>query len=291
MSIKDIGLAILVAFIWGGNYVAMKFSAIELPGFLAASLRFFITALILLPFCQKARTSFKNLYFISLTSGAYIGLIYYSMYLGINTCLGIILMQLNVPFAIFIARFLLDEEFTKESLLGIFVAFLGMIFVVGAPDAVGNYGSVLIMLVAAFSCALFSVQSKQLSKISPINLIFWTHLIAAPHLLLVSYFLEDITFENFNNISTEFWFYILYSILFSCIMGIASRIYLLRKYPVYKVVSFNLLIPFFGMSSSIFFENQIPSWHIIVGGAIIMLGIVVSQSNFWKFGKQIYENN
>jgi O-acetylserine/cysteine efflux transporter len=110
MSFKDICLAILVAFIWGTNYVAMKFTAIEMPGFLSASLRFMLTALILLPFCKRPNISFKNLYFVSITSGAYIGLIYYSMYLGINTCLGIILMQLNAPFSMFIAKFILNEK-------------------------------------------------------------------------------------------------------------------------------------------------------------------------------------
>lgn len=291
MNIKDVCLAVLIALIWGLNYVAMKLTAIEMPGFLSAAVRFILTAIILLPFATRPKISFNKLYYISVISGAYIGLIYYSLYLGINTCLGIILMQLNAPFTILIARISLKEEFTLESLIGMGIALIGVITVVGAPSAVGDGFAVFVMLGAAFCCAIFSVKSKESNKVSPLNLIFWTHLIAAPHLFLVSNILDGNSLNYFDNLSNQFWFYLMYSILLSCIFGIAIRIYLLRKYPVHKVVSFNLLIPFFGVISSMIFEKNIPSWHIFVGGAIIMVGIGITQSKFWKFGKQIYENN
>jgi len=171
MSLRDIFLGILFALIWGLNYVVMKFTTHEVPGFLAASIRFTLTSLVLLPFARKIEFSWKSLYFASLSSGAYISLIYYGMYLGINTCLGIILMQLNALFSIFIAKIVLGERFTYESLLGIAIALVGIVLVVGNPDNVGNYKAVFIILLAAFCCAIFSIQSKQLNKISPISLI------------------------------------------------------------------------------------------------------------------------
>lgn len=291
MTLKDILLALLIAFIWGLNYVAMKVTAMEMPGFLSAALRFALTALFLIPVARKPDISFKKLYYISLISGAYIGLIYYSMHLGIDTCLGVIIMQLNAPLTILIARIILKETFTKESIVGMGISLVGVIIVVGAPSSVGNSYSLFIMLLAALCCAGFSVKSKEVSQIEPLNLIFWTHLIAAPHLLIVSSILEVNPLEYIHNFSSNFWVCLLYSILFSCIFGIAARIYLLRKYEVHKVVTFNLLVPFFGVSSSMLFEHHIPSWHILVGGVVIMIGITVSQTKISIFRELVHENN
>jgi drug/metabolite transporter (DMT)-like permease len=40
---------------------------------------------------------------------------------------------------------------------------------------------------------------------------------------------------------------------------------------------FNLLVPFFGISISILLLDEIPSWHVIVGGLITLGGIAVTQ--------------
>lgn len=288
MSLKDILIAIFISFIWGGNYVAMKFTTVEVPGFLSTSIRFLLTSIILIPFVKKIDIKIKKLYPISLVSGAYIGLIYYAMHMGINTYLGIILMQLNAVFSIIIANFVLKEYPTPESSLGIVIAFLGMIIVVGAPDAVGNYLAVLVILSAAVFCAIFSIKSKILNTVPPITLIFWTNLIAFPHLLLISYLLEGNPVEFIKSTNYMFWIYLFYSIIASCIFGISLRIYLLRKYPVYKVVPFNLLIPFFGFSFTAIIEKSIPSLHILLGGIVIICGISITQI---KSKKAILKNS
>lgn len=283
MTVKDTLLAILVAFLWGANYVAMKSSITDVPGFFATANRFLITALILLPFISKLNISLQKLYPISIVSGLYIGLIYYGMHIGINTCLGIILMQLNAPFTVILARIFLKEEISLVATIGIIIAFIGMTIVVGAPSAVGNYFAVFVVFMAAIFCAVFSIQSKNLITVPPIDLIFWTHLIATPHLFLISYFLEGKPIDFWYKMSVPFWLYILYSALISCIIGIALRIYLLRKYPVYKVVPFNLLVPFFGFTFTIIFEKAFPSWHIFIGGGVLILGVAITQINFkWK---------
>lgn len=287
MKIKDIIIAIFISLIWGGNYVAMKLTTVEVPGFLSAAIRLFLTALVLFPFISKIDIKVKRLYPISLVVGAYIGLVYYAMHLGINLYLGIILKQFNAVFAILIANIVLKEPFTIEGVLGMIVAFIGMVIVVGTPDAIGNSFAALVVLVATVFCAIFSVKSKVLKNIPSITLIFWTSLIASPHLFLLSYFLEGSPLKFIQDTDYTFWLYLSYSIFVSCILGISLRIYLLRKYPVYKVVPFNLLIPFFGFSFSAIVGESMPSWYVLSGGMIIVFGIAITQVRLKELFKKI----
>ncbi len=274
----DVCIAFLVAFFWGSNFTAVKLSIIEIPGLLALSLRFLLTAIILLPFITKPKISFAKLYLVSLVFGIfYIGLLYYGMHLGLNTSLTIILIQLNIPFSIIIARIFLKESLTLKTILGVAIAFLGMAVVAGTPHLIGNNVAVFILLLSAFFYAIFNIQSRKLKEIPPSSLLCWTSLISMPHLFMISYFIDGNPIDLMQNLSHIGWASIIYSAAISGALGITLWIYLLQKYPISQVMPFNLLVPFFGISISILLLDEIPSWHIIVGGLITLGGIAVTQ--------------
>ena len=135
MKRSDILIAILVSFAWGSNFIAVKYTVIEIPGLLSIALRFLMVGLLLMPFVPRPRTNFRDIYSIALVMGVfYLGTLYYGLYLGINTSLAIIVMQLNIPISIIIARFALKEHFTLSSVLGVSLALIGVFIVVGTPE-------------------------------------------------------------------------------------------------------------------------------------------------------------
>lgn len=279
MKKSDILIAILVAFAWGSNFIAVKYTVIEIPGLLSIALRFLMTAALLLPFVPRPKTNFRDIYSLALVMGVfYLGLLYYGLYLGINTSLTIIIMQLNIPISIVIARFALKEHFTLSSILGITLAFIGVIAVVGTPHITGNHVAFVMLLISAIFCAVFNIQSRKLHAIPPLSLLCWSNLIAAPHLLLMSYFLEGNPLELLEGATPRLWGALLYSVIVASFIGIALWIYLLQTYPIHKVMPFNLLVPFFGVSLSIIILGDIPSWHVFLGGALILSGIAISHA-------------
>ena len=279
MKRSDIIIALLVAFAWGSNFIAVKYTVIEIPGLLSIALRFLMTALLLLPFVPRPKSNFRDIYSLALVMGVfYLGLLYYGLYLGINTSLTIIIMQLNIPISIVIARFALKEHFNLSSVLGITLAFIGVIIVVGTPHLTGNHVAFVMLLISALFCAVFNIQSRKLQMIPPLSLLCWSNLIAAPHLLLMSYFLEGNPLELLEGTTSRLWGALLYSVIVASFIGIALWIYLLQTYPVHKVMPFNLLVPFFGVSLSMLILGDIPSWHIFLGGAIILSGIAISHA-------------
>lgn len=280
MKKYDIIIAILIAFAWGSNYVAVKLNLSEVPGFLSLSLRFFITAIILLPFVPRPKIAFRDLYSVAIIFGIfYVGLVYYGMYLGVGASLAVIIMQLNAPLSMIIARVVLKEEFTFNAIIGVALAFIGVIIVAGNFNSNGNYFAIVTVLFGAFFNAVFNIQSRKLKdKISPLSLLCWTSLIAMPHLLLISYFLEGNPISLLPNATSIFWSSLFYNITMAGIFGVTGYIYLLQKYPVYKVMPFTLLVPPFGVLFSSVLLQEPLSWHLFIGGCLTITGVAISQA-------------
>ncbi len=279
MKKSDILIAILVSFAWGSNFIAVKYTVIEIPGLLSIALRFLMVGLLLMPFVPRPRTNFRDIYSIALVMGVfYLGTLYYGLYLGINTSLTIIVMQLNIPISIIIARFALKEHFTLSSILGVSLAFIGVVIVVGTPQIIGNHIAFMMLIISAIFCAIFNIQSRKLHAIPPLSLLCWSNLIAAPHLLLMSYFIEGNPLELLEGTTNMLWGALIYSVLVASFIGIALWIYLLQTYPIHKVMPFNLLVPFFGVALSILVLGDIPSWHVFLGGGLILSGIAISHA-------------
>jgi|GEM_PF-2990277 len=286
MKKLDILAAIAVVMAWGSNYIAVQYSLSELPSFLSLALRMLITGLLLLPFQPRLKINFKDLYIISIIGGVlYLSLLYYGLYLGLNTSLAIIIMQLNIPISFIIARIVLKEHFTRNSIIGIIMAFIGTIVVVGAPHISGNILAFIIVLSSTFFCAVFNIKVRQFKSVPPLAIVCWTSLISAPHLFLISYVMEGNPIPIILNSSHISWGATLYSILFASILCQGLWIYLLQKYPIHKVMPYNLLVPFAGVSLSVVYLGDAPCWHIIIGGIITICGIAVSQARAIPFLK------
>lgn len=274
----DIFLAVVVAFAWGSSAVAVKLTIQEIPSFLALAIRFLVAALILLPFVSKPQMPFKKLYLASLIFGVlYLGMLYYGLELGLDASLAIIILQLNVPFSIIIARFFLNEPLTIKTLIGIILSLLGVLVVVNTPHLSELYLAAAIILCGTFFYALFNIQNRKFKDVPALSLVCWTNLIAAPHLFIISYFMEGNPFTLLNHITHVTLIALTYSVLVASFLSVALWVYLVQKYPINKVLPYNLISPFFGVSLSMIFLGDKPSWHVYLGGIIILLGIATTE--------------
>lgn len=291
----DIFIAILIAFCWGSNYIAIKLAIHDAPAFFSTAIRFLCTAVILLPFLTKPNKNFADFYAISVVFGVFhIAVLYFAMRLGIDTSLSVILMQINIIFAVLIAKFALKEHFTLQVAIGVILAFIGMIIVVGSPKTLSNPIGVLLIIFSAFACAIFSILNRRLKNVPALSIVGWTNLISTPHLFLISYFFEGSPLEMVTGLSLKYWLSVGYSVVVSSIFGIALWVYLVQKYEIYKIVPFKLLVPFFGVSLSMVILKEKPELHVILGGVVTILGIAISNANLLKNFSWIqkkYESN
>ena len=182
-----VGLAVLAAFIWSGNFIIAKGVNKEIPPISLNFYRWLIASLIILPFAIKqfraqwklVKQSWHYLFWVSLTGVAlfntfvYIGAHYTS---AIN--LALIGTTSSPIMSIVFARIFLKEKIGWMKLAGMILCTIGVLFLLSN----GNFQNLLSlhfstgdlwMLLAAFCFAVYNtLVKKKPAGISPINFLF-----------------------------------------------------------------------------------------------------------------------
>ena len=276
MKIKDIFIALLVPIILGFGFVIAKPAMQYFPPYLLMGLRFTIPALILVWWFPLPKGLYFNLFKVSLIGST---LQYGLTYTGLNiidASSAVLLVMLEVPFGIIIAFFLLKEIPTVKNIIGLIIAFIGVFILTGAPNLEGKYIGVSLVLLGAFTWSLGAVMAKSLSKkIGAFALMTWLCVFSGPMLLLVSLFFDGNPISYFISANFYSWLTVIFLGFFMQPIGYAAWYYVLKKYPVNKVMPVLLVLPLTGLVTSIFLLGESPHNQVFVGGAIIILGVTV----------------
>ncbi|MDC6465425.1 EamA family transporter [Pelagibacteraceae bacterium] len=276
MKTRDIFIALLVPVILGFGFVIAKPAMQYFPPYLLMGMRFTIPALILVWWFPLPKGLYFDLFKVSLIGST---LQYGLTYTGLNiidASSAILLVQLEVPFGIIIAFFLLKEIPTIKNIVGLVIAFIGVFILTGAPNLEGKYIGVLLTIAGAFTWALGAVMAKPLSKkIGAFALMTWLCVFSGPMLLLVSLVFDGnpmqyILYANFNS-----WLTVIFLGFFMQPVGYAAWYYVLKKYPVNKVMPVLLILPVTGLITSIFLLGEDPPKQVFLGGIVIISGVAL----------------
>ena len=274
MSFRDILIAISVPILLGFGFVIAKPAMEYFPPYLLMGMRFTIPALILVWWFPIPKGLFLDLFKVSFIGNT---LQYGLTYNGLNiidASSAVLLVQLEVPFGILIAFFLLKEIPSIKNIIGLVIAFFGVFILTGAPNLEGKYFGVLLTLSGAFTWSLGAVMAKPLSKkIGAFALMTWLAVFSGPMLILISVIvngnpIQYILFANFNS-----WLTVLYLGFFMQPAAYGAWYYVLSKYPVNKVMPVLLLLPITGLITAIFLLGEDPPKQVFLGGTVIVLGV------------------
>ena len=130
MSFRDILIAISVPILLGFGFVIAKPAMEYFPPYLLMGMRFTIPALILVWWFPIPKGLFLDLFKVSFIGNT---LQYGLTYNGLNiidASSAVLLIQLEVPFGILIAFFLLKEIPSIKNIVGLLIAFFG-VFILG----------------------------------------------------------------------------------------------------------------------------------------------------------------
>ena len=276
MKINDILIALLVPIILGFGFVIAKPAMQYFPTYLLMGMRFTIPALILVWWFPLPKGLYFDLFKVSLIgSTLQYGLTYTGLSI-IDASSAILLVQLEVPFGIIIAFFLLKEIPTIKNIVGLVIAFIGVFILTGAPNLEGKYVGVLLTVSGAFTWALGAVMAKPLSKkIGAFALMTWLCVFSGPMLILVSVIFDGNPIPYFLSANFNSWLTVLFLGLIMQPVGYAAWYYVLRKYPVNKVMPVLLILPVTGLITSIFLLGENPPNQVFLGGFIIISGVAL----------------
>tara|TARA_B100001245_G_scaffold38742_1_gene24903 strand:- start:30 stop:890 length:861 start_codon:yes stop_codon:yes gene_type:complete len=276
LSFRDILIAISVPILLGFGFVIAKPAMEYFPPYLLMGMRFTIPALILVWWFPIPKGLFLDLFKVSFIGNT---LQYGLTYNGLNiidASSAVLLIQLEVPFGILIAFFLLKEIPSIKNIIGLVIAFFGVFILTGAPNLEGKYFGVLLTLSGAFTWSLGAVMAKPLSKkIGAFALMTWLAVFSGPMLILISAIvngnpIQYILFANFNS-----WLTVLYLGFFMQPAAYGAWYYVLSKYPVNKVMPVLLLLPITGLITAIFLLGEDPPKQVFLGGTVIVIGVAM----------------
>jgi len=274
LSFRDILIAISVPILLGFGFVIAKPAMEYFPPYLLMGLRFTIPALILVWWFPIPKGLFLDLFKVSFIGST---LQYGLTYTGLNiidASAAVLLVQLEVPFGILIAFFLLKEIPSIKNIIGLVIAFIGVFILTGAPNLEGKFIGVLLTLSGACTWSLGAVMAKPLSKkIGAFALMTWLCVFSGPMLILVS--------ATFNGNPTQYilsanfysWLTVIYLGFFMQPVAYGAWYYVLSKYPVNKVMPVLMFLPMTGLITAIFLLGENPPKQVFLGGAIIVFGV------------------
>ena len=129
--------AVLVAVIWGVNFVAIDLGLRDTPPLVLVALRFALVAVPLVFFVRRPDVPWRVLAGIGLfMSAGQFGLLFTAMHLGLPAGLAAVVLQCQMIFTLVIAAFVLRERPTRLQLLGALVGVAGLgIVAVGRLEA------------------------------------------------------------------------------------------------------------------------------------------------------------
>ena len=277
MNLKDTFIASLVPIFLGFGFVIAKPAFESFPPILLMGVRFTFAALLLIWWFPIPKGYLKKIFFASLIANT---LQYSITYTGLNyidASAAVLLVQTEVPFGVIFAFFMLKEKPTIRALIGIAIAFVGVYILTGSPNLEGKFFGISLTIIGSAIWALGQVIVKPLSKeINPLALVAWLALFSGPLLIALSSIIDGDTIKYLSEAKFDHWIiafyigFIMQPVTYGCFY------YVLKNNPLYKVLPIVTMgIPPTGLLAAIFLLGEKPTQELFIGGAIIIVGVIL----------------
>ncbi|QTF73441.1 EamA family transporter [Arthrobacter woluwensis] len=281
MKTRHVLLALLVALIWGVNFVAIEAGLRDVPPLTFAALRFALVAFPLMLFVPRPRVPWWTVVGVGLfMSAGHLGFIYLAMHLGLPSGLAPLILQSQVLFTVLLAALLLGERPGRVQLLGIAAGVLGLGIVVLGRGASTDVLPLLLGLAGGLSWGLGNVVSRSARGAKPFSLVVWSAAVVPVPLFALSMVLDGTAapVRALATMSPVAWASTAFTVLVSTLLAFTVWNGLLQKYPAAQVAPFTLLVPPVAMLAGWLAFGEIPGLWDLVGGAVLLAGVAVSQS-------------
>jgi O-acetylserine/cysteine efflux transporter len=277
MKPVHIALALLVAALWGINFVAIKIGLKDFPPFLLSALRFIAVALPMLFFVGRPCVGWRWILSIGLVLGVVkFGLLFLGMDLGMPAGLSSLVLQAQALFTVVFAILLLGERLRPVQAIGIALAAGGLVLI--GVERAQETSLVGLILVVAAACAwgYANILMKQAKAPNMLNLIIWVAVIPPLPMAILSWQFEgvDRIAASLAALSWSGVLSVLYIAWASTIVAFSLWVYLLRLYSASVVAPFSLMVPIFGIAASAIILGEKLSLLEVVAGALTLVGLL-----------------
>ncbi len=327
MTPLHIALAVLVAFIWGVNFTFIVWGLESFPPLMLTAMRFFFTAVPLVLFLKPPKFN-RSLFIYAI--GTFVmqyAFVFTAMHLGASAGLTALVLQLQIFITVLLAYLILGEAVSRIQIIGMLVGVLGLcVIALNLGGDMPLIGFVCI-LIAAMGWSFGNIASKQASKqvskqvntkamrqeagvsnmpsnvspnsvgnkssaVSALALVVWGALIACVILTLSSLLFERAawTLTTFTQASLKSWLSLGFIVYISTLIGFGLWAHLLAQNTASKIVPFALLVPIFGMATSVLLTGEQVTWWKLLAMILILSGLILANIKLGSSSKAASNN-
>lgn len=273
MPFSHLCLALTVIAIWGANAAIGKVAAVQVPPVAFLAFRFFLTAMLCMPFIVWRRDSLWPLFKIAFVLNfLHYGFVFSAMKYLDASALSLI-QQVQVPAAVFLGWAIFREPLSPRKVLGMILGFVGLLFF-KRVESVTALGVVLVLL-GSFAWALGNVEMKKLQGVSMPSFMGMTTLFSVPFLAVTSFVLQEPVLDN---IRTANWHEVWGVLAYQIILGSASMMMwqrLVAWHGVTVTAPLTLAQPVFGVLAGMAIFGDHLTMPMMLGGLVTMLGVAI----------------
>lgn len=271
-------LAVLVAAVWGVNFVVIEIGLDHFPPLLFSALRFLAAAIPAVFLVGRPKVAWKWIVGVGLVLGvAKFGLLFVGMDAGMPAGLSSLVLQIQAVFTALFAFLLLGERPVRVRLVGMTVALAGIGVAAVDEGASGPLGAFALVVAAAACWGVSNVLTRRAAPADALNFMVWVSTVPVLPLLALSLLLEGPSrdLEALGALDLPGAGALLYVAWGATVFGFGAWGWLLRRHPASTVAPFSLLVPVFGMSSAALFLGEPVSplrWcaaALLVGGVAL----------------------
>ncbi|MGE6361994.1 EamA family transporter [Psychrobacter glacincola] len=294
-------LAVLVTFIWGVNFTFIAWGLESFPPLMLTALRFFFTAVPLVFFLKPPKFNRTLLIYAIGTFVMQYAFVFTAMHLGASAGLTALLLQIQIFITVLLAYFILGEAVSRMQIIGMLVGVLGLSVIALNLGGDMPLAGFVCILIAAIGWSFGNIASKQASTqatqqrsdgaiipsntgrnkasaLSALALVVWGGLIACVILTLSSLIFETEAWQlaTFTEASLKSWLSLGFIVYVSTLIGFGLWAHLLSQNTASKVMPFALLVPVFGMTTSVLLTGEVVTWWKMLAMILILSGLVLA---------------
>ena len=275
MPLSHLLLALAVVFVWGTNFVVIRWGLDGgMPPFLFATLRFALSALPWLLFMPRPAVAWRTLASFGVFIGVgQFGLLYLAIQGHISPGLASLVVQLQVFFTIGLSLLLLKERVRGYQVAGLLAAIGGLALIAFNLGGQVTWLGLGLVLAAGFFWACGNLVAKSAGRVNMLHFVVWSSVFAVPPLLLISLLTEGPAAigHALQTASAATWGTVLWQALGNSLFGYGAWNWLLSRHPAATVTPMALLVPLFGMgASALLLGETMPGWKL--GACALVLG-------------------
>jgi len=293
VTARDRSLAVLVAVLWGLNFLAVRVGLDHFPPFFLAALRYLVLAVPVVLFVPRPGVPLRWLLGYGLGFGvAQFGLLFLAIEQGMPSGLASVVVQASAPFTVLLGALLLRERVSGRQLAGIGLAVLGMVVIAVDRSRTAPLMPLVLTVLAALGWAVGNLASRQAKPEYPLRFALWMAVVPPLPLLALSAVMEGPA-TGWRALGSAFgpegWpglVALVYIAVLGSVVGSGIWTALLKRYPAGVVAPFSMLVPVVGLVGAWLALDERPTGWAVAGGAVVVAGVLLGTGWLPRFARE-----